>query len=269
MADINQDTKIETQLAAARAVLAATGKSPRQIGEEARLAVIRWIYRWGYSSATSIQQLLGRTAAGYTQKLARQGWLQVVNTESGTPKCYFTLSELGLQEAERHAEVLLRYPEIDPYRINQKLIRHNLIAQHVTIDSMRAGFTIDYRTERMINQAGNKSGEKIPDVVWITTSGLPTGVEVELSAKWERDLDQFVLGVIQALISENDKPARYDRFAIITDSPAIKKRYSNAFQPGAVLPIWQKDTRQHWVIEKTAKVPGWVITKVDFYLLVS
>ena len=269
MEDINRDAKIELQLAAARAVLAATGKSPRQIGEESRLEVIRWIYRWGYSSATSIQQLLGRTAAGYAQKLACQGWLQAINTESGTPKCYFTLSELGMQEAERHTEVLLRYQEIDPYRVNQKLIRHNLIAQHATINAMHSNLAVDYLTERMLNQAGNKPGEKIPDVTWITMSGLRVGVEVELTAKWERDLHQFVLGVIQALNSKNDKPAKYDRFAVITDSPAIKKRYSDAFQPGAALPIWQKDNRQHWVIEKTAKAPDWVITKIDFHLFGS
>lgn len=269
MADINQEAKIEIQLAAARDILAATGKSPRKIGEESRLAVIQWIYRWGYSSATSVQQLLDRTAAGYAQKLARQGWLQAVNTESGTPKCYFTLSELGLQEAERHAEVLLRYQEVEPFRVNQKLIRHNLIGQHATINAMLTGLAVDYLTERMIIQAGNKPGEKTPDVVWITTSGLRVGVEVELSAKWERDLDQFVLGVIRALSSKNDKPAKYDRFAIITDSPAIKKRYNDAFQPDTTLPLWKKDDRQHWVIDKTNKVPDWVIGKIDFHLLQS
>lgn len=265
MGDTSQDTKM--QLAAARAVLAATGKSPRQLGEEARLDVIRWIYRWGYSSATLIQQLLGRTASGYAQKLARQGWLQAVNTESGTPKRYFTLSEMGLQEAERHSDVLLRYLEIDPYRVNQKLVRHNLIAQHATINALHSRLAVDYVTERMITQAGNKAGEKIPDVVWITTSGLRIGVEVELTAKWDRDLHQFVLGVTQALSPRNDKPAQYDRFAVITDSPAFKKRYSEAFQPAAALPIWQKDSRQHWAIEETVKVSDWVISKIDFHLL--
>lgn len=267
--DKNQAEKIGMQLAAARAVLAATGKSPRQIGVESRLAVIQWIYHWGNSSATSIQELLNRTAAGYAQKLARQGWLQAVNTESGTPKCYFTLSEPGLQEAERHAVVLLRYPEIDPYRVNQKLIRHNLIAQHATINALNAGLAVDYLTERMLSQTVNKVGEKIPDVVWITVSGLHIGVEVELSAKWERDLDQFVMGVIRALMAQNDKPAKYDRFVIITDSPAIKKRYSDAFQPNANLSVWKKDDRQHWVIDKTAKVPDWVIGKIDFHLMQS
>ncbi len=262
-----QANELVMQLAAARAVLSATGKSPRQIGEESRLAVIQWVYHWGYSSATSIQELLERTAAGYAQKLARQGWLQAVNTESGTPKCYFTLSELGLQEAERHAERLLRYPEIDPYRVNQKLIRHDLIAQYATINALNAGLAVDYLTDRMFNQSGNKAGEKIPDVVWVTVSGLHIGVEVELSAKWDRDLDQFVIGVIRALMPQNDKPAKYDRFAIITDSPAIKKRYSDAFQPDADLSIWKKDDRQHWVIDKTIKIPAWVISKVDFRLL--
>src|SRR5450759_4899907 len=63
-------TKIEAQLAAARAALAASGKSPRRLGEESRLKVIEWIYRWGYTSATIVQLLIGRTSAGYAQKLA-------------------------------------------------------------------------------------------------------------------------------------------------------------------------------------------------------
>src|ERR1019366_8637112 len=45
-------TRIEAQLAAARAALAASGKNPRQLGEESRLRVIGWIYHWGCTSAT-------------------------------------------------------------------------------------------------------------------------------------------------------------------------------------------------------------------------
>jgi hypothetical protein len=260
-------TKIEAQLAAARAVLAASGKSPRQLGEESRLRVIEWIYHWGCTSATIVQLLLGRTSAGYAQKLARQGWLVATKTKSGLPNLFFTLSEQGRQEAERHAAALYRYPEIDPFRVNQQQIRHYLIAQSSTVNALNAGVIIDYETERMFSGEGDKSGVKRPDVAWMTKAGLTIGAEVELSAKWARDLDMFTLGIVRALQSGGDKPARYNRFAIISDSPAIINRYRAAMQPGVALLMWKKDQRGHWVIDKTIKVPEWLINKVDFHLI--
>jgi hypothetical protein len=101
----------------------------------------------------------------------------------------------------------------------------------------------------------------------MTKAGLTIGAEVELSAKWARDLDMFTLGIVRALQPSGDKPARYNRFAIISDSPAIINRYRAAMQPGAALYLWKKDQRGHWVIDKTIKVPDWLISKIDFHLI--
>lgn len=259
--------RIKSQLAAARAILAATGMSPRQLGVESKLKVIAWTYRWGYTSATIVQLLLKRTSAGYAQRLARQGWLISTKTVSGIPASFFTLSEQGLQEAERHSTSLYRYPEINPYKVNQQQIRHYLLAQTATINALMMSLIVSYETERMFAKDGDRLGEKRPDVVWQNQKAQRIAVEIELSAKWGRDLDEFVLGIVRALQSSNDKPAKFSRFAIVTDSPAIQKRYSNAMQPGTDLSLWKKDNRQHWAIEKTVKVPDWLINKVDFHLL--
>lgn len=255
------------QLAEARSALARLGKSPRQIGDEARLQVLEWIYRWGYSSATIIQLLLNRTSAGYATKLVKQGWLISTKSESGMPKAYFTLSPSGLAEVERHASELLRYQEIDPYRVNQKLIRHNLVAQRATINAINAGLATEYQTERMLTTIGNQTGTKLPDIVLKSSSNLRIAIEIELSAKWERDLDQFVLGIAHAIQTRNSQPARFDRFAIISDSPAILERYRAAMQPNSPLKLWSKNQRSHWVSDKATTVPNWLIEKVDFQLI--
>jgi len=263
----NESTKSEIQLAAARGMLAATGKSPRQIGLESRQTVLDWTYRWGYSSAMTIQLLLNRTSGGYGQKLARQGWLIATKTVSGTPSAFFTLTEQGLQEAERFSSALYRYPEADPYRVNQLQIRHYLIAQNATLNGLHAGSIARYETERMFALTGDKSGVKRPDIVWHTKAGLKIAVEIELSAKWERTLDEFVLGIARALQSTENKSTSYNRFAIISDSKAIIERYRAAMQPGTALSIWKKNQRQHWVIEKTVTVPDWLIAKIVFQLI--
>ena len=262
-----QLTDTHSQLAAARNILAATGKSPRQLGVESRRKVIEWLYHWGYTSSTLIQLLLDRTSGGYAQKLAKQGWLTATKTVSGSPTAYFTLTEQGLQEAERLSCALYRYPEIDNYKVNQQQIRHYLIAQAATLNGLHAGIITRYETERMFAQSGDKSGVKRPDVVWHTQAVLKIAVEIELSAKWERTLDEFVLSITKALHSSENIPARYNRFAIISDSKAIIERYRAAMQPGVNLTIWKKNQRSHWVIDKTIPVPNWLINKIDFQLI--
>lgn len=263
----NQSRNAHQQLTAARMVLAATGKSPRKLGEESRLKVIEWIYRWGYTTSTVIQSLLARTTGGYAKKLVRQGWLSATKTASGTPTVFYTLTAQGVQEAERNAKELYRYPELDPYKVNQSQIRHYLIAQMATMNGLNAGLITEYKTERMFDQEGDKAGLKRPDVVWHSQAGLIIAAEIELSAKWARDLDEFILGITRALESNGSVPATYNRFAIISDSLAIIDRYRAAMQPDTDLHIWKKNQRHHWVIDKTIKLPIWLIKKIDFQFI--
>ena len=256
----------QNQLAAARAALSATGKSPRQIGHESRLMVIDWIYRWGYTSAEVIQVLLGRTSGGYLKRLAKQGWLSSTKTKSGIPSVFFTLTEQGLEEAEHRATSLYRYPEIDPYRVDQAKIRHYLIAQLLTANALKAVGVVSYETERMFIGEGEQSVIKRPDVVWITSSSRLAG-EIELSAKWSRDLDDFVLSIIRALEPTGNTPAKYSRFFIASDSQAIIDRYRTAMKPGATVHAWTKTERGHWAAGKAINVPDWLIQKVDFQLI--
>lgn len=262
-------SKHNAQLAAARSVISKSGKSPRELGKESRLNILEWLYRWGFTSSSVGQLFLGRTSGGYLQKLANQGWLVSTKTKSGTPAAYFTLSQIGLQEAERSANILCKYSEIDSYKVDQSKIRHYLIAQTSTINALRTGFIADYGTERMFGVGGDKLGVKRPDVVWVTPTGFRYGIEVELSAKWERQLDDFVLKVIRALKSNGDNIPEFSRFVIVSDSPAIINRYSTAMQSGQPLAIWEKSDRGHWVIQKTIRVPDWLINKVDFQLIES
>lgn len=256
-----------SQLEAARAKLAASGKNPLQIGRDSRLKVLNWIYHWGYTSSANIQRLLDKTSGGVAQNLTKKGWLVAIKTKSGIPEVTYTLAENGLAEAERYAPELYRYPEIDPYRINQDLIRHYLLAQKITIDAIKSGRIFDYETERMFAVEGDKPGVKRPDIIWITKTSLRIGVEIELSAKWARDLDEFVHGIKKALQATAEKPAQYSRFIIISDSRAIIERYKKAMSPGATLNIWKKNERKCWAVDRTIVVPDWLITKVDFQLL--
>lgn len=220
--------KENTQLAAARAVIAQTGKSPRQLGNESRQKLLAWVYRWGFTCSSVCQLLLNRTSGGYLQKLTQQNLLVATKTKSGTPINYYTLSELGLQEIERLSDALLRYSELDPFKVNQLQIRHYLIAQKITIKALDSGQIIDFETERMRLIDGDRQGEKRPDVVWITSGMERYAIEIELSAKWDRNLDSFILGIARDLQSSKNKDDGISRYVIISDSRAIIDRYQQA-----------------------------------------
>lgn len=242
------------------------GESPRERGAKKQRRVLEWLFRWGYSSADLINRVSGQMKGGYAKGLVKKGLLIETETESGFPKNIYTLSESGLEEASVFSKELYPYKEIDPYKVNQFQIKHYLLAQKVTLDSIDNGIANDYETERMYSQEGDKSGIKRPDVVWILKNGDKYAVEVELSAKWDRRLDEFVLGIYKALRSTNDAPAKYSRFAIATRSQNIIDRYKEALSPGANLKIWHKNSRQHWEVKEVEKVPDWLIKSIDFFM---
>ena len=242
------------------------GTSPTERGNENRHKVVDWVYRWGYSTAPTLQALLGKKATGYAAAMAKSGWLVQTKTQTGghdgTPKYLYTLSESGLQLAERITQIphLHRYPEIDPYRVNQKLARHYLLAQTATINALATGKATDYETERMIDTDGDQLGVKRPDVVWIRDK-FRVGVEVELSAKWDRKLDQFISGIKDAL-----EQKRYTHFMVVTDSNRIAERYREAF--AHPIQLWEKDkTSNKWKLGQTVAAPDWLSKRVLVELL--
>lgn len=241
------------------------GVSPRD-RNQANLAVVSsFIYRLGYSTPALLQSLLGVQTTGWFSAAIKRGDFQKVKTGVGKPPFIITLTDSTLRLAEYRATRLSPYPEIDFARINQGLIRHNLFVQEVTLRALAGGSIAEFLTEREINE-GDERGSKRPDAVWILKNGSRIAVEVELTAKWARHLDDFVFGVVAALERVNGQ-SKYDRFLIVTDSQAILNRYSESFAAGQPMNNWKKDSRGQWAIAKKDKVPTWASERVSFRLV--
>lgn len=246
------------RLAAGRAKLAASGKTPRQRGKEKVRLALDWIYRWGYSSPTVIDILSGTARCGFPMKLVKHGLCTRTRTKSGgvlegVPNFYLTLTDLGINEAERFRDTLLNYVR-DPYRVNQDQMRHDLIAQTATANLLMEGRITDFLADKELSDK-KESERKVPDTVWIHGS-VRTAVEVELSAKWSRRLDEFVTRSVKSLLpGPNGEPARFDMISIVSDSDAILNRYQAAFSKDAILNYWERDEHDHWRINKEAAEP--------------
>ncbi len=239
----------------AKARAAMKGVSPRVRGAEKTSLALDWIYRWGWASAASLESLTGGKRTGLSARLVRQKLVLATKTESGggikgVPIYMLTLTSAGRDEVERMRVDLLNY-EVDPYRIDQSKLRHDQIAQTATINALDNGTIESYKTPLELSAKSEKS-VKQPDVLWIQPDSTKMGIEVELSAKWERKLDQFVVSCLTS-IQENE----VDSIALVSDSPAILKRYTKAFTPGEPLVIWDKDSRGIWRQLKKIEVPKW------------
>ncbi len=175
------------------------GKAPRTRGKENAIAVAKFLYRFGYSNARTLMQVIDVETDGWFRAARNRGDFAGVKTAGGE---LLVLTEQTLRLAEFHAEKLVPYPELDGAKINLSQVRHNLFAQNVTLRAMRGGSLAAYQTEREI-MLGDARGIKRPDVVWISKTGLRMAVEIELTSKWARHFDDFVAGIVAALDSSS------------------------------------------------------------------
>lgn len=261
------DSNARNRLAAARSARATSlaNKSPRERGDEKMRIALDWIYRWGWAAPTTLDLLAGTTGRGLGSRLVKRGLLARTRTQSGggqkgVPAAILTLTQHGLEEIERVRDTLLAY-ELDPYRTRQDQLRHYQLTQIATARNLGKDAIQAFMTEKEL-AAQSKAGIKQPDTVWVLQSGAKVAVEVELSAKWARDLDQFVAATIQSLSPQADGKPRFDMAIVASDSPAIIRRYKAAFQPGATYQEWGKDVQRRWVVIRTLAVPAWVEAKV-------
>lgn len=243
------------------------GTSPSKRGQTNELLVTIWLYLWGYSSTRLICALLRKKSYGWTTNAERRGIVRMTKTRSGSPRELVTLTQIGQARAEQHAAEVYDYREREPESIVQATISHQLLAQKVTIDAMHAEVIADYRTERQEIGRSRRS-EKQPDVVWILANGDRIGIEIELTSKFERRLDEFVFGIYSALSPRSDKEEpSFAKFIVITDSNAIAKRYATAITVEAKMRTWKKSVRGVWIVDQVMQVPAWLQQRVEIMVI--
>lgn len=255
------------------------GESPKARYLAKQAVALRLVHRFGVSTDELICFAVGQKARGFGPKLVEAGLLRMSQTAAGrwsrdAAKNVFTLSELGLELASREEPIYFHYPEIDPLVVNQKNLRHDLIAQqhllaHLWSErrteellapdlSFGSTLPIDYATERMLVREGDKSGVKRPDVVWIWSDGTKRAIEIELSAKWHVDLHEFIYRVVMSLNVPGRHVGLYDSYTIYSESKAIHDRYKDALAIGSKYPTYLRNkVSKRREISGYFTVPDW------------
>ena len=249
------------------------GESPtaRHLAKQA--VALRLVHRFGASTDELICFAVGQKAKGFGPKLADAGLLRTSKTAAGRwsrdiAKNIFTLTEAGLELASRDEPNFFHYPEIDPLSVDQKKLRHDLIAQqHLLAHLWNDRYTsepeapdiqfgenlpIDFSTGRMLVREGDKSGVKRPDTVWIWADGTKRAIEIELSAKWHVDFHEFIYRVVMSLNVPDRHLGQYDSYTIYSESKAIHERYKAAFAIDTKYPLYLRNK-----VSKRREVSGY------------
>jgi hypothetical protein len=263
----NEDCKNTTKARHA-AKIALAGKSPRQVGHEKTLKALKLIYRWGWSTPTMIDTYVNNGRRGLSARLLKSGLTKSERTEAfggikNMPMFIIKLTDAGVAEVEANISNLMPY---EPFFFKNQL-RHDLGIQELTLKHAKTGYAINYQTPRELAKQ-SEAGKKQPDAVWTVQHEngedfLNIAIELELSAKRDRELDQTIFRILKA-VNPNNKQ-HYDGFFIFSPSKAIIKRYEDALTPGKRLQTWKKNAARHWVEDKKIEIQPELVKKIIFF----
>jgi len=237
--------------------------------EESIYSALDWIYPWRYSSPGVINQLSQTSVNGLSRILVNNGLAKSTKTACGSgfknvPGQMLTLTKEGLRVIESRRDTLIKY-EVNPYKIRQDQLRHNYIAQSLTMQKMNTGKIIKFETEKEVAILSTFE-VKQPDVIWILPNQQRIGVEVELTGKWDRFLDHQISSCINALRVNDYGISDLDYILFYSDAQAIITRYKKAYEAGKTYVTWGKNSQGRWVKEDRMVVPNWLTGKVLFQL---
>lgn len=269
--DGNSNGKVELSVARkesvqrmrdAVAAMVDGGTSPRARGIEHATQALSWIYIWGWTTSTILGHVTG-IARGtvLVRRLEKNGWIKrvpirIISSFRIAPSDVVTITHEGVAELTTLLGELPRTTKC-PWigRVPKKDLIHDLLVQQLTLEysGRIAGANLDpaiieehglvksFRTP-LHPEVDTGAGKK-PDAIWIMSDGCRLAVEVELSPKWDRELDQFVSGHVE--LQRRKKNAVWGVVTFFT-SERTAERYRKAMLPGVqVQPwLWSKDDRK-------------------------
>lgn len=233
-------------------------------GLEKQRRVLDWIYRWGYSSGTIVTTLSNATRRDYPKRLCERGLLrQVPATRCSLTNRLYCLTDAGLTEARRHTPFDLDYPERDPRKISQAIVYHNLICQReiLRILHQQDQRFVGWESDRQFGP--NLHETKRPDGVLLDAAHRRTGIEIELSGKWARRLDQFVQRIVGSIHREH-----FSSYIILVGTEQMRQRYESAFETGTKVKKWaQGPDGKFFCSGETPPIPSSISERVQFSVL--
>jgi len=174
------------------------GITPQQASSTKIKTALQWLLLCHYSTEANVRRKLGISETGYLAQLQKKGLVRAVQAPSIRCNKVYMLTEDGLAKALSLSEELVDY-DTDSGSIVHRLVKHQLAVQQAILALPNI---TEFRPERLIHEA-DLSGKKRPDALVRTaaTQGHWAALEVELTPKRGRDLDQALLANVQSIVN--------------------------------------------------------------------
>lgn len=260
----------DTELLQQARARALAGRSPAEAGRAKDLAALRWVYRWGWSTPTIVDMIASPGRRGVAARLVRRGLAKRHPTPAGggvrgVPTDVITLTADGVAELEAALSEadMLAYPSKPEQAIQWRQLRHDTLVQLYT--ARRLADISGYMTPRELAEK-SVAGQKQPDAVWIAKNNSRIAVELEMTAKKGRELDQTILALIKAVQpkTEFDKKGPYDIVAILSQSRAILDTYKRRLAPDAEIALYRRNSSRQYERCGKKTVPDWIKGRIIF-----
>lgn len=259
-------------LKAGREAAKASGKTPQQLGHERTLKALQWVHLFGWSTASLLEQLVSTNRGGLAARLVTQGLLKKHLSPGGggikgSPLAVLTLTPAGEAYVTRYAENIDDLTAYAP-KIGWAQLRHDCLVQQLAIQALAVANgpmrIISDREARARGIAG-----KIHDLVLIEDADdirIRTLIEVELTAKRGRELDDFVLGCCKSMMAAENAGDEVV-LHVYSDSPALLRHYKQRLSPNAVFHSWTRNSSGHYVKSTEWRVPERHAESFFFHLI--
>ncbi len=229
------------------------GMSPRARHEEKRLNVLEWTYRWGWTTAMVITDLLEVERRGFAKQLVGKGFLKPITVHKssgvyGVPIEVFALTQLGVNEVETMCS--LSYLEAYRQSYYENQLTHDLVVQKIVLSLLKAGFEGYMTPQEITVHLDGRLGVKRPDAI-IFSKGVKTAIELELSKKVGREWD-----TTRFLIAKSLREKMFDEFLIVSNSEAILRRYESELKEGRRVNLWTRNAARQWNATGTTLLTG-------------
>jgi len=180
-----------------------------------------------------------------------------------------TLTALGLRMFYQYRGQDITYHEINPAKINYTHASHTLEGQIAVKNMLMHGLIRDYETERMIDPE-NKLGPKKFDLVVILNGegcfGKRAGIEIELSAKYEKAMCETRKRICQSLMQTNSQDEVEYAYVFYFIEQPIMQRYEAAFSAGAKIYHWLLNSKRKYVKGKIdLEIPDYLAARILFF----
>ncbi|MEL4180374.1 hypothetical protein [Roseateles sp. PN1] len=246
------------------------GTTSRKLGAEKRAKALSWVYRWGWSSPTLLDDYVSPGRRGLVKGLVDQGYLESYPNpagggDKGNPRQAICLTEKGQSFVEGYLDTrhdLLPQKRADD--IPWRQLRHDYLVQQASVGAIKGGRIKDALSPKQVSQQ-SRAGIKQPDAIWILDTDQRAAIELELTRKKPGLEESQTVAALVSSISTEPGDGKVDMVIIVSHSNAILDSYKELLKPNRTLRLYTRDSQRKWVESGNMTIPASISQKFIYH----